>query len=136
MSEFVDTSVFIRFLTGDEPAKAARSLALFERAERGEVELVTSESVVAEIVFVLSSRVTYQLPRPRVAAALRPVLMNPGLHIEHKEMMRQALDRWEGSGIDFEDCLSIEHVRRRLLDAIYSYDRDFDRVPGLRRLEP
>lgn len=136
MSEFVDTSVFIRLLTGDDAEKAAKSLMLFQRARRGELDLVTSESVVAEVVFVLSSPVTYRTPRPRVAAALWPVLANPGLRIDHKRSILQALRRWEQSNIDFEDCLSVEHVIRQRLDAIYSYDRDFDRVPEIRRLEP
>ena len=37
MSEFVDTNIFIRLLTGDEPPKAARYLALFQQAQHGEI---------------------------------------------------------------------------------------------------
>ncbi len=135
MSEFVDTNVFVRLLTGDDPEKERRSLALFQRAQRGEIGLVTSESVVAEVVFVLSGA-TYRVPRPAVATALRPVLINPGLRIDHKRSMMAALDLWEHSNLDFEDCLSVEHVRRAALAGIYSYDRDFDRVPGIVRREP
>jgi predicted nucleic acid-binding protein len=136
MSEFVDTNVFLRLLTGDDPRKAARCLALFQRAQQGDVELVTSESVVAEVVFVLASPANYRMLRPTIASALRPLLRNPGLRIDHKGSVIQALDRWEQSRLDFEDCLSVEYVRRLQLAAIYSYDRDFDRVPGLTRLEP
>ena len=120
MSECVDTSAFLRLLTGDDPQKAARSLALFQQAQRGQVELVTSESVVAEFVFVLSSPVTYRTPRPAVATALRPVLGNPGLRLDHKGAVLRALDLWEHSKLDFEDCPSVEHVRRAQLDGIYS----------------
>lgn len=136
MSDFVDTNVLLRILTGDDPAKAERSLSLLERAERGQGELITSESVVAEVVFVLSSPVTYRIPRPRIAIALQSLLRNPGLKLDHKGSVIQALDLWEQSTLDFEDCLSVEYVRRLQLNAIYSYDRDFDRVPGVRRLEP
>jgi predicted nucleic acid-binding protein len=136
MSEFLDTSVIVRVLTGDNPVKAARGLALFQRAQRGEAELVTSESVVAEVVYVLGSPVIYRLPRPDVARALRPVLSNNGLRLDHKQSVLAALDRWERTRLDFEDCLSVEHMQRQKLDGIYSYDRDFDRVPEVRRLEP
>ncbi len=135
MSDFVDANVFIRQLTGDDPGKAQRSLVLFRRTRQGKLSLVTSESVVAEIVFVLS-RSTYRVPRAALTAAFRPVLNNPGLGIEPKQSIIAALDLWRDSNLDFEDCLSIEHVRRESLDAIYSYDRDFDRVPGIVRLEP
>ena len=50
--------------------------------------------------------------------------------------MPRALDLWGASNLDFEDCLAVEHVRREHLDGIYSYDRELDRVPGIRRLEP
>jgi len=48
----------------------------------------------------------------------------------------RALLRWRDSRLDFDDCLSVEHVKRQGLAGIYSYDRDFDRIPGARRLEP
>lgn len=136
MSRFVDTNVFIRLLTRDDPAKAERCLALFERAQRGEITLHTSEAIVAEIVYVLSSRVTYNLPRDVVATALRPVLLVPGLRLDHKASVLNALDRWERTRLDFEDCLAVEHILRMDLDGIYSYDRDLDRIAGIRRLEP
>ena len=136
MSEFVDANIFVRFLTGDDPHKATRCIALFERARRGEVSLVTSESVIAEIAYVLSSQRTYRFPRASVATALRPLIADPGIHIDHKETVLRALVLWKDSNLDFADCLSAEHVRRIGCDGIYSYDRDFDRVPGIRRLEP
>ncbi len=136
MSEFVDANVCVRLLTGDDPHEAARCLALFERAQRSEVSLVTSESVVAEVAYVLASRSTYRIPRATVAAALRPLLADPGLQVDHKQSVLQALDLWQDSRLDFADCLSVEHVLRADLDGIYSYDRDFDRVSGIRRLEP
>jgi predicted nucleic acid-binding protein len=135
MSEFVDTNVFIRFLTNDDPAKTQRCLALFEQAEQGKLHLFTSESVLAEIVYVLSSRI-YSVSHGDIARSLRPLLENRGLTIEHKQTVAEALSIYEESSLDFEDCLSIAHSRRLGLDAIYSYDRDFDRFPSVRRLEP
>ncbi len=136
MSEFVDTNVFIRLLTRDDPVKTQRGLALFQRAERGEIQLVTSETVIAEIVYVLSSPTVYRLPRADIARLLRPVLELKGLRIEHKRSVLAALDGYEQTNLDFEDCLSIEHVRRTRPTGIYSYDRGFDRVAAVRRLEP
>jgi predicted nucleic acid-binding protein len=136
VSVFVDANIFVRLLTGDDPRKAARSLALFQRAQRGELTLVTSESVIAEVGYVLSSRSTYRIARAAIAAALGPLIADPSLHVEHKESILRSLDLWKDSSLDFTDCLSAEHVRRADLDGIYSYDRDFDRIPGVRRFEP
>ena len=47
-----------------------------------------------------------------------------------------ALDLWGDSNLDFADCLAASRVQHANLECIYSYDRDFDRIPGIRRLEP
>lgn len=136
MSAFVDTNIFIRLLAQDDPAKTQRCRELFERAERAEVILHTSETIIAEIVYVLSSRTLYHLPRTAIAYLLRPLLENPGLNIDHKATVLAALDRYVQENLDFEDCLAVEHTFRLQLTDIYTYDRGFNRVPALRRLEP
>jgi len=136
VSEFVDTNIFIRLLEKGDAGKMQRCLALFQRAERGEVHLVTSESVVAEVVYVLSSPALYRLSRAEVVQLVRPLLEVKGLKIDHKRSILNALGLYAGSNLDFEDCLSVEHVRRAGLAGIYSYDRGFDRIAPVRRLEP
>jgi uncharacterized protein len=133
---FVDANIFVRILTGDDPQKAARSLALLQRAQQGDVRLITSESVIAEVDYVLASRSLYRVSRTSIAIALRSILADPSIELDHKESVLVALDLWQGSNLDFADCLAVEHVRRSELAGIYSYDRDFDRIPGIHRLEP
>ena len=136
MSDFVDTNIVVRLLARDDPAKTARCRTLFERAARGELALVTSESVILEVVQVLSSPRLYRMARTDLVAVLRPLIEIRGLRLDHKQTVLRALDLYETTNLDFTDCLSIEHARRAGLDGIYSYDRGFDRVPGVRRLEP
>jgi predicted nucleic acid-binding protein len=38
--------------------------------------------------------------------------------------------------LDFEDCLALAHMEQQNLTQIYSYDRGFDQVTGIQRLEP
>lgn len=136
MSEFVGSNIFVRFLTGDDPQKYARCVALFQRTQRSEVQLVASESVIAEVTYVLSSRSLYRIPRETVAVALRTLLADPAFRLDHNETVLDALSLWQDSNLDFADCISAGHVRRLELDGVYSYDRDFDRIPSVRRLEP
>ncbi|HEV2109192.1 MAG TPA: PIN domain-containing protein [Thermomicrobiales bacterium] len=136
MTSFVDTNIFIRLLTQDDAEKSAACLALFKRAESSAISLSTSESVIAEVVYVLSSPALYRISRPELVAALSPVIASRGLEIEHKASILRALERFAVTRFDFEDCLSVEHVKRKQLDGLYSYDRDFDRMPEVQRLEP
>ena len=59
---FLDTNVMLRYLTGDDQARAQACYELFQRVQRGEEELATCETIVAEVIYVLSSpRLPYRL---------------------------------------------------------------------------
>jgi predicted nucleic acid-binding protein len=136
--QFVDTNIFIRFLTGDDPEKAQQCKLLFERANRGEVDLTTSESVIAEIVFILSSKRLYNQSRSDIRSRLYPLISIQGLKIAHRRVYLRALDIYEKNNLDFEDALTVARMEQQDLTQIYSYDRDFDTVDGIEidRLEP
>jgi uncharacterized protein len=137
VSEFVDASIFIRLLTQDDLEKARRSFDLFQRANRGEIELVTSEAVVAEVVYVLSSPRLYGTPRNEIATRLGAMLVSSGLRLAYKPTVLDALKRYGSTNLHFVDCLCVEHALKEGIPAtVYSYDRGLDRVPGVRRLEP
>lgn len=134
--QFVDTNILLRYLTRDDPAKAERVKRLLERAERGEVALVTSETVIAELVFVLSSPRLYHLTRDRIRTLLIPIISLKGLRLSNRALFLRALDLYATTPMDFVDALGIAHMEARQVTEIFSYDGHFDGVNGIRRLEP
>ncbi len=48
---FVDTNLFIRYLTNDDPAKADRVDNLLNQAAVSKIKLVTAEIVLIEVVW-------------------------------------------------------------------------------------
>jgi predicted nucleic acid-binding protein len=134
--EFLDANVFLRYLTKDDPVKAERCYELFQRLKRKEDQVVTSESVLSEVVYVLSSRSLYQQSRKQVRALLLPIISLPGLKIQYRRTFLRALDLFAGSNLDFEDTLSLAHMERMQVTTIISYDRDFDRFKNINRREP
>lgn len=60
--QFLDANIFLRFLTGDNPDQSQRAYGLLQRIENGEIAATTSEAVVLEVVFVLSSKRTRREP--------------------------------------------------------------------------
>ncbi len=136
--KFLDTNVILRYLTRDDEKKAKACYRLFQAAKRGEETLVTCEAVVAEVVYVLSStRSPYQLSHAEVRDRLVPILSLRGLRISQKRLYLRALDLFAASPfLDFEDALSVAHMRQMNIPEIVSYDRDFDRVPAVQRIEP
>ena len=134
--QFIDANVFLRFLTRDDVIKAERVKILLERAEQGEVELTTSESVICELVFVLSSPKLYNLNRERVRTLLLPIVSLRGLKLPNRSVFLRGLDLYAGTPMDFVDALAIAHMEARNVTEVYSYDEHFDGVSGVRRLEP
>lgn len=133
---FLDTNIIIRYLTNEYPEKVQACYLLFKKVEENKITLITSESVIAEAVFVLSSPKLYDLPPEEIKKRLAPLLSLRGLKLDHRSTLIRALDLYTTHKIDFEDCLSVAHMEQRQLKDIYSYDRDFDRVTNVNRLEP
>ena len=135
---FLDTNVILRYLTGDDETKAQACYELFQRAKQGEEELFTCEAIVTEVVYVLSStRAPYRLTHDEIRARLVPILTLRGLRLPQKRVYVEALDLYASSPfLDFEDALAVAHMQRQGIAEIVSYDRDFDRVPGVQRMEP
>ena len=135
---FVDTNVFLRYLTGDDEIKAQACYELFQRVNQGEEELFTCEAIVSEVVYVLSStRAPYRLSHDEIRARLVPILTLRGLRLPQKRVYLEALDLYASSPyLDFEDALAVAHMQRQGITEIVSYDRDFDRIAGIRRTEP
>lgn len=132
---FIDANIFVRYLTGDDPAKAKRCLALFQRTKQNEVTVTTSEAVIAEVVYVLSSKI-YGLRRSDIVVRLRPLLTLPNLKLLYRSVFLRALELYVRHNVDFEDCLTAAYMERKNITDIYSYDKDFDAISGIKRLEP
>ena len=135
---FLDTNVILRYLTWDDETKAQACYELFQRVKQGEEELFTCEAIVTEVVYVLSSpRAPYQLSHEEIRARLLPILTLRGLRLPQKRLYLRALDLYASSPfLDFEDSLAVAHMERQGVREIVSYDKDFDRVTGVQRVEP
>lgn len=134
--QFIDTNIFIRHLTNDVPEKAQACLELFRKAQRGEVALTTTEAVIAEVVYILSSKRLYHLPREQIRKLLYPLLSLSGLKLAQRKVYLRALDLYATYPLDFENAMIVAQMERQGVTDLYSYDRDFERVPGIARLEP
>ncbi len=133
---FVDTNIFIRYLTKDDPQKAQACFELFQQATTNEITLITTEAVITEVVYVLSSQKTYNLSRQDVRSRLYPLLSVAGLKLPQRSNFLRALDIYAAHNLDFEDALIVAHMEQQKLTDLYSYDQGFDKVSGITRHEP
>lgn len=132
---FVDTNLFIRYLTNDDPALADRVEQLLDDAANGSVQLVTTELVMAESVWVLES--SYHLNHVQIAPLLRGILATPGMEVINGDLVGKALVMYELQNIDFVDAYIAALMEKQGIKDIYSYDRKhLSRVKTIHRKEP
>ena len=72
--KFLDTNVILRYLTRDDEEKAEACYEFLQRVQRGEQELFTCESIIAEVIYVLSSPRQYGLNHQEIRERLAPIL--------------------------------------------------------------
>jgi uncharacterized protein len=132
---FIDTNLFIRYLTDDDPKKADRVDRLLDQAAKGEVRLVSAELVLAEVVWVLESY--YQIKKARIAVMLRAILSTPGLEVFNGRIVEQSLQYYSNQNIDFVDAYIVALMQKHNIDGIYSFDKKhLDRITNITRIEP
>jgi predicted nucleic acid-binding protein len=124
----VDANVLLRFLTGEPESMAERAARLMRRAEDGEVLLILSPLVVAEMVWVLKS--FYRRSASDIADALVPLLSADGLEVEDREILLRAIELARDKNVDFADAvLALQAVRNG--EEVCSFDEtDFRRLPA------
>jgi predicted nucleic-acid-binding protein len=114
----IDTNVLVRFLTGDDPAQAARARSLIEAGD-----IFVATSVLLESEWVLRSG--YGLASDRILQAMRAFAGLPGVTLEDPQLAARALD-WAEQGLDFADALHLG--RAEGCSAFMSFDRKLARA--------
>lgn len=132
---FVDTNLFIRYLTNDDQAKADKVEKLLDEAAAGTLKLVTTEMVIAEIVWVLES--AYSLKCADIAPLVRGILATPGLEVINAQLITRAVELYEAERVDFIDGYIVAVMEQRGISELYSFDRKhIARIRNIVRLEP
>ncbi len=129
----VDSNIIMCAAGVEHPHKRL-SLGFLERVADGEVEGVVDAQVLQEILHCYSTigqaeegRAVYDLTR-QIFPLVLPISS------EILDGARVLLDEHEG--LVARDALHAAVVETHSLEAICSYDRDFDRIPSIRRIEP
>ena len=130
LNAFVDSNVLVRHLTGDPPDQARRSTEFL----RGGETLILTDLVVAEVVYVLES--VYEVERVRVAELVRAVVGFPAVVVADEGLLLRTLEIYEQYRIHFAESYLAASAELSGVGVVASFDRDIDRVPTIRRLEP
>lgn len=132
--KFIDTNIFLRYLTKDDLAKYEKCKELFKKAMDGKIALSTSEMVIAELIWTLISY--YKVPKAEVIEKISIIVGTENLYIPGKDIVSDALVIFAGKNIDYIDAYNAVFMRYHDMDGIYTYDIHFDAVKDIKREEP
>jgi len=120
MTYLIDSNVIIRFLVGDHPEHSAIATEIFFKVEQGEYEVEILESVLMEVLFVLTK--FYKLPKRDVIEDLKKIIALRGV-IGDKVLLIETLNIVETKNIDFVDALICAKSRLQGYGKL-SFDKD------------
>jgi len=130
---FLDTNVLVRHFVYD-PVLSHSATKCLEAIAGGKLRVWTTMLVVFETVFTLER--SYDVPREDIRRHLLTTLQLPNLRLAGKSYLPEVFELYINKGISFADAFhAVEMVRRGTTNVI-SFDKDFDRVGGLQRLDP
>lgn len=134
---FLETNVLLRHITLDHEFHAQLTEQLFMQMADGIVEGLLSMTVVFETVYVLEG--VYGRDRGEVDRAIRFVSNAEGVRMLDGELdhLDRALKLYvQIRKLSFADCYHAVLSQSFCNGEICTFDKDFDRVPELIRLEP
>ena len=126
--EFVDTNVFLRYLTNDVPRQADAVERLLKSAAEGGKDLVISVVVVSEIIWTLES--FYEQTRQDIRDKIFAILNTAGLTVQDSDLVLKAVSDYADLNVDFADAYNAAWAIREGMHVVHTFDkRHFDRLP-------
>lgn len=128
---FVDANVFIYVLVKSPKEDYEISKGILKRIENGE-ETATSLAIIQEVVDWLEYNNRKKEVRSFLTAVNSYLTLNK-LAIPWDSFLA-AQDDVDKYKIDFVDALTVQTMTKNKISEIYSNDKDFDRVPSIKRI--
>jgi len=130
----IDANVILRYLTNDVPEQAKQAEELLNRVEVGNEDVFLPDIILADIIWILEKY--YKQTREDIREWITAILSLQGLTFSDKEMALNALDIYVAKKIDWSDASAAIQMVQRDITEIYSFDKQFDRIDGIIRIEP
>lgn len=136
---FADANIFLyAFLYPKEKLNEKQSAIkmisknIVGRMEKDE-KVVTSTVQLSEICNILESREPHKFAQE----VIESILLNDNIEIAEvgKETYMTSLELAKTYNIGINDCVALAVMNEKNIKEIYSFDSDFDKIEGIKRLE-
>jgi predicted nucleic-acid-binding protein len=127
---FVDTNVFLRFFVRDVESLYVKAKELFEKTEKGELKLETTDIVIAEIVWVLESY--YGFSKSEIKEVVETILETKNLKVANHLRVKEAVVLYSTGKMDFIDACNIAYMKSKDFKKVATFDvKHFKNIEGV-----
>ncbi len=119
----LDSNLIIRIITNDDLLLTTSAKQIFEKAKQGEFKLTITPMVVAECLYVLTSKNLYKISRDKAVVAMQVIFNQKNIYIQESKIIIQAIELFATTKLDFADCYLISKKEMDNFDGIYSFDK-------------
>ena len=127
MLKYLDTNILLRYLVDDPQADS------IEKMLKEEKELILLDLVVGEVVWTLQT--FYKLKKAKIAELVTNLVSLKSIKCNARVVLA-ALETYRNKNISYTDAYIAASMKAKRASLIYSFDRDFDKIPHIRRIEP
>lgn len=131
---FLDTNIFLRYFLKENEAVFRRLEKLFSEIILGNIIGVANAMIIAEVIWVLSR--SYKWNKEKICDNIELILITPNIRFKDKAILVNAVNVYKEKNISFIDAYNYSFIRANGVTEIYSFDRDFDELQDVKRLEP
>lgn len=125
--KFIDANLILRYLLEEPKAD------LIEKLLGKKEKLYLADMVVAEVIWTLIS--FYKRKKEEFIEALEAFIALEFVNAD-KKLLGTAIEIYKKFNVDYIDAYLAALMQKKNIKILYSFDRDFDKIPGIRRLEP
>lgn len=129
---FIDTNIFLEIELEDKRKEDCELLfrKILNEKEKG----LVSDFIVYSILIELTEKST--LKKARGFLNFLDIMKNIEIFIPDKETLFSAMKFVEKYKLDFDDALVVSCMISNKIKKLVSFDKDFDRVKEIKRIEP
>ena len=122
---FVDTNLFVRYFLKDVLSQFRQVEKLFSDGAKKKKKLFTSTIVIFEIYWLFGS--FYEKTKGEVVEILKKTFSLDFIEFEEREILEKALNIFEVSSLDFEDCYNVVYAEERGAKGFRTFDKKLER---------
>ncbi|AKM79095.1 MAG: hypothetical protein UX85_C0003G0107 [Candidatus Beckwithbacteria bacterium GW2011_GWB1_47_15] len=125
----IDTDIIIRFITQDDNQKAKKFQVWLKKNKK----ILLSDVTVAETYWVLKS--FYGFSQKRIIISLESLVSYNNI-VCNKVLLLSTMAQLKRYKISFVDAYASAYSLLENDGKILSFDKDFDKIKGIKRIEP